>query len=62
MFSMARIRVLAFLMTPSRKSGKFFPPDVPASTIVVTPLRNEKASACTLASDRAVVARSAVPV
>jgi hypothetical protein len=47
MFRKASTRVLARVMIWSRKSGKSFHPDEPASTIVVTPLRNENASGLT---------------
>ena len=47
MFRNASTRVRARLMVWSRKSAKSFQPDEPASTMVVTPLRNENASGLT---------------
>ena len=43
-FSSASTRVRALSITRRLKSGKFRQPDVPASTTVVTPLRNVCAS------------------
>ena len=52
MLSSASTRVRALSMTRSLKSGKLRQPEVPASTTVVTPLRNECASTWTLLSLR----------
>ena len=50
MLSMARTRVLARSMTVRRKSSKLRHPELPASTIVVTPVRKLKPSGRTLLS------------